>query len=55
MKGPDGQTLDLGYVGEVIGVDTAPLLECIGKGITPVISPAARGEGRSGRAWTRRG
>jgi acetylglutamate kinase len=44
VKGPDGQTLDLGYVGEVIGVDTAPLLECIGKGITPVISPTARGE-----------
>ena len=44
LKGPDGQTLDLGYVGEVIGVDTAPLLECIGKGITPVISPTARGE-----------
>ena len=44
MKGPDGQTLDLGYVGEVIGVNVAPLLECIGKGITPVISPTARGE-----------
>jgi len=44
VKGPDGQILDLGYVGEVIGVDTAPLLECIGKGITPVISPTARGE-----------
>ena len=44
VKGPDGQTLDLGYVGEVIGVNTAHLLECIGKGITPVISPTARGE-----------
>jgi acetylglutamate kinase len=44
VKGPDGQTLDLGYVGEVIGVNTAPLLECIGKGVTPVISPTARGE-----------
>jgi acetylglutamate kinase len=44
VKGPDGQTLDLGYVGEVIGVNTVPLLECIGKGITPVISPTARGE-----------
>jgi acetylglutamate kinase len=44
VKGLDGQTLDLGYVGEVIGVNTAPLLECIGKGITPVISPTARGE-----------
>src|SRR5208283_6148844 len=38
------QTLDLGYVGEVIGVNVGPLLECIGKGVTPVISPTARGE-----------
>lgn len=39
-----GQKLDIGYVGEVIGVNTAPLLECIAKGITPVISPTARDE-----------
>jgi acetylglutamate kinase len=44
VKGPDGQALDLGFVGEVIGVNVAPLLECIEKGITPVISPTARGE-----------
>jgi acetylglutamate kinase len=44
VKGPDGQPVDLGYVGEVIGVNTAPLLECISKGITPVVSPTARGE-----------
>src|SRR5664279_11294 len=44
VKGPDGQTLDLGYVGEVTGVNMAPLLECIEKGIIPVISPTARGE-----------
>ena len=44
VKGPDGQSLDLGYVGEVTGVNLAPLLECIEKGITPVISPTARGE-----------
>jgi acetylglutamate kinase len=44
LKGLDGQALDLGYVGEVTGVNTAPLLECIGKGVTPVISPTARGE-----------
>jgi acetylglutamate kinase len=44
MKGPDGQSLDLGYVGEVTGVNVAPLLECIAQGITPVISPTARGE-----------
>jgi acetylglutamate kinase len=39
-----GQKIDVGYVGEVIGVNTAPLLECIAMGITPVISPTARGE-----------
>lgn len=39
-----GQKLDIGYVGEVIGVNTAPLLDCIARGITPVISPTARGE-----------
>jgi len=44
LKGPDGQALDLGYVGEVIAVNVAPLLECIQDGITPVISPTARGE-----------
>ena len=44
VKGLDGQALDLGYVGEVTGVNVAPLLECIENGITPVISPTARGE-----------
>ena len=39
-----GAKIDAGYVGEVIGVNTAPLLDCIAKGITPVISPTARGE-----------
>lgn len=42
--GPDGQPLDLGYVGEVVRVNTAPLLDCIAHGFTPVISPTARGE-----------
>lgn len=41
---PDGNILDLGYVGEVTRVNTAPLLECLAQGITPVISPTARGE-----------
>ena len=36
--------IDIGFVGEVIGVNTAPLLQCIEQGITPVISPTARGE-----------
>jgi acetylglutamate kinase len=44
VKGPDGHGLDLGYVGEITGVNVAPLLDCIAKGITPVISPTARGE-----------
>ena len=39
-----GAKLDLGFVGEVTGVNTAPLRECIARGITPVISPTARGE-----------
>src|SRR5712671_3655582 len=29
IKAPDGQMLDPGFVGEVIGVNVAPLLECI--------------------------
>ena len=36
--------LDIGFVGEVIAVNAAPLQECIEQGITPVISPTARGE-----------
>lgn len=41
---PRGEPLDIGHVGEVIGVRTEPLLDCIAQGITPVISPTARGE-----------
>ncbi len=44
VKSPDGEQHDIGYVGEVIKVNTEPLMECIRKGITPVISPTARGE-----------
>jgi len=44
VPGPAGEPLDIGFVGEVVGVNTAPLLECIEKGITPVISPTARGD-----------
>lgn len=43
-KDKPGSKIDVGYVGEVVKVNTAPLLECISKGITPVISPTARGE-----------
>jgi acetylglutamate kinase len=42
--GPDGRALELGYVGEVVAVNTEPLLKCLQRGRTPVISPTARGE-----------
>lgn len=44
VTSPEGAPLDLGLVGEVVAVNTAPLLDCIGRGVTPVISPTARGE-----------
>jgi acetylglutamate kinase len=40
----NGVQVDLGYVGEVYEVNVAPLRECIRRGLTPVISPTARGE-----------
>jgi acetylglutamate kinase len=43
-KEQPGRKIDIGYVGEVVGVNTAPLLECIWSGFTPVISPTARDE-----------
>jgi len=43
-KEKPGGKIDIGYVGEVVTVNTAPLLECIAQGIIPVISPTARGE-----------
>jgi acetylglutamate kinase len=39
-----GQKIDVGYVGEVIEVNTDPLRQCIRRGVTPVISPVALGE-----------
>ena len=39
-----GNKIDIGFVGVVYAVNTAPLLECLAQGITPVISPTARGE-----------
>jgi acetylglutamate kinase len=44
LTGPAGEQLDIGFVGEVTAVRTAPLLDCIARGFTPVISPTARGE-----------
>src|SRR5262245_46114083 len=46
---PAGKKLDVGCVGEVTEVRTEPLLECIHRGVTPVISPTARG--RDGRIY----
>ncbi len=39
-----GKKIDIGYVGEVVEVNTAPLKESIWCGFTPVISPTAIGE-----------
>ena len=44
MEDPNGGKVDVGYVGEVTGVDLAPLRECIRRSVTPVVSPTARGE-----------
>ncbi len=45
LTGPKGGKLDIGYVGEVTGAGTFEILtQCLAKGITPVISPTARGE-----------
>jgi acetylglutamate kinase len=41
-KEKSGARLDVGFVGEVVGINTKPLLECVAQGITPVISPTAR-------------
>src|SRR5262245_24521829 len=39
-----GSKLDLGFVGEVTGLNTDPLRECVRRSITPVISPTALGD-----------
>lgn len=43
-KEKPGAKLDIGFVGEVVRVNSAPLIKCIEQGITPVISPTARDE-----------
>ena len=43
-KDEPGKKIDIGFVGEVIEVNVAPLKESIWCGHTPVISPTARGE-----------
>ncbi len=42
--GPNGEPIDLGFVGEVAGVDAERLEHCICQGRIPVVSPTARGE-----------
>jgi acetylglutamate kinase len=44
LQTPEGQELDLGFVGEVTAVNLEPIRECIRRSITPVVSPTARGE-----------
>jgi acetylglutamate kinase len=44
LSGPDGERLDPGFVGEVVAVNAEPLRQCLQKGITPVVSPTARGQ-----------
>lgn len=44
LKTADGRELDLGYVGEVTGVNLEPIRECIRRSVTPVVSPTAIGE-----------
>lgn len=44
VKDKNGQEIDIGYVGEVTGVNTEVIMDCINKSITPVISPVAIGE-----------
>ena len=44
----DNGAMDIGYVGDVEHVDTAPLLDLVGKGMIPVVAPIGRGsEGES--------
>ena len=41
---PEGEPYNLGFVGEITSIDTDPILRAIDEGITPVISPTARGD-----------
>lgn len=39
----EGESYNLGFVGDIISIDTEPILSAIECGITPVVSPTARG------------
>jgi acetylglutamate kinase len=43
LAGPTGEQFDAGLLGEVTNLNTRPLLECLGGGQIPVVSPTARG------------
>jgi len=43
LAGPQGKQLDVGFVGDVTGVNVEPLLECLRNGVIPVVSPTALG------------
>jgi acetylglutamate kinase len=44
LRDADGAPVDAGLLGEVAAVKTAPVLACLREGVTPVLSPTARGE-----------
>jgi acetylglutamate kinase len=44
LTGGAKEKIDIGFVGAVTGVKTAPLLDALAQGYTPVLSPTARGE-----------
>ena len=44
MQDEGGTKVDLGFVGEVTGVDTAPIEDAVHREVVPVISPLARDE-----------
>jgi len=43
VENEGGEKIDIGFVGEVVEVNTDPLRQCISHGVTPVISPVALG------------
>ncbi len=39
-----GETLDIGFVGEITGVNPTPILDALAAGLTPVVTPLGTGE-----------
>jgi len=44
LRDARGAPVDAGLLGEVASINTAPALSCFQEGVTPVLSPTARGE-----------